>query len=105
MKYPVRVTYPMNNRVDFKMLTLEEANQKFVVIDGKLFEQEIKTLDENIALERLKYAEECMKDYLEDAKYFHGDVLKRTLVRIGSTAIDILVLKQAVAFFKQLKGE
>ena len=72
MKYPVRITYPNNNRVDFKMLTLEEANQKFVVADSNLLEQEVKVLHHDTAVRMLKYSKQTIEECLEDmtCKFF-----------------------------------
>lgn len=105
MKYPVKVTYRNSNDVDFKMLTLEEANQKFIVVNGLLVEQEVNAMSEEVVISRLAYSEDCLKGDIEDLHCMSDDFRTRVQKRIASLEVDIAVLKQAVTFFKQLKGE
>lgn len=105
MKYPVKVTYRNSNDVDFKMLTLAEANQKFVVVNGLLVEQEVNAMSEEVVISRLAYSEDCLMDDIKDLDCMSNDFRTRVQKRIASLEVDIAVLKQAVSFFKQLKGE
>ena len=63
MLYPVRVKVGRSN-YEYAMLTLEQANQKFVVIDGCLVEQDVIPLRACDVQERLGYE----ISELEDAK-------------------------------------
>ena len=105
MKYPVKVTYRNSNDIDFKMLTLEEANQKFIVVKGLLVEQEVNAMSEEVVISRLAYSEDCLMDAIKDLDCMSADFRIRVQKRIASLGVDIAVLKQAVSFFKQLKGE
>ena len=101
MKYPVRITYPNNNRVDFKLLTLEEANQKFVVVDGNLLEQEVKVLHHDTAVRMLKYSRQTIEECLEDITYCTGDVLERVKTRLREATADIEILKEVLEFYSK----
>ena len=101
MKYPVRITYPNNNRVDFKLLTLEEANQKFVVVDGNLLEQEVKVLHPDTAVRMLKCSKQTVEECLEDMTYCTGDVLERVKTRLKEATADIEILKEVLEFYSE----
>lgn len=101
MKYPVQVTYPIKNNIDYKMLTLEEANQKFVVADGNLLEQEVKILHPDTAVRMLKCSRQTIEDCLEDMIYCTGDVLERVKTRLKEATADVEILKEVLEFYSK----
>ena len=65
MKYPVRVCIGKADAV-LALMTLEEANQQFVVHDNCLVKQEVMPMSKEHVLGRLAYELNCV----EDAKDF-----------------------------------
>lgn len=61
MLYPVRVKVGRSN-YEYAMISLEQANQKFVVIDGCLVEQDIVPMSADYVEERLDYETETLND-------------------------------------------
>lgn len=61
MLYPVRVKVGRSN-YEYAMLTLEQANQKFVVIDGCLVEQGVVPMTAAYVQERLDYETQTLAD-------------------------------------------
>lgn len=61
MLYPVRVKVGRSN-YEYAMLTLGQANQKFVVIDGCLVEQDVVPMTAAYVQERLDYETQTLAD-------------------------------------------
>jgi hypothetical protein len=101
MKYPVTVF--SNRGMKYAMLTLEEANQPFVVVDGLLVVQDIRPMTKEYAERTL--AEECAA--LEDAQeYIKLDLTKSQIVKTSAeilrATINIAVLREAQTYFLEL---
>lgn len=99
MKYPVRVTYHAINGTHLKLLTLEEANQKFVVINNELVEQDVKPMNEREVRQRLKYSEECLKDEEDFINNVPSADHTKNRKRVKECLEDISVLTEALKLY------
>lgn len=61
MKYPVKVSIG-NGTYNYAMLSLEQANAKFVVVDGCLVQQNVSPMSMDYVIQQLTYEEECLAD-------------------------------------------
>lgn len=103
MKYPVTVF--SNSGMKYAMLTLEEANQQFVVVDGLLVVQDILPMTKEYAERTL--AEECAA--LKDAQeYIKLDLTKSQIIKTSAeiliTTFNIAVLREAQTYFLELQN-
>lgn len=103
MKYPVTVF--SNSGMKYAMLTLEEANQQFVVVDGLLVVQDIRPMTKEYAERTL--AEECAA--LKDAQeYIKLDLTKSQIIKTSAeiliTTFNIAVLREAQTYFLELQN-
>ncbi len=103
MKYPVTVF--SNRGMKYAMLTLEEANQQFVVVDGLLVVQDIRPMTKEYAERTL--AEECAA--LKDAQeYIKLDLTKSQIIKTSAeiliTTFNIAVLREAQTYFLELQN-
>ncbi len=103
MKYPVTVF--SNSGMKYAMLTLEEANQPFVVVDGLLVKQDIRPMTKEYAERTL--AEECAA--LKNAQeYIKLDLTKSQIIKTSAeiliTTFNIAVLREAQTYFLELQN-
>jgi hypothetical protein len=95
--YPVRISIG-NSGYEYAMVTLEQANQRFTVVDGCLVSQEVYPMTEEYVLSRLKYETESLAEAKNDLVTFtelstamrekiEGEIVKRTK--------DVAILTQA----------
>ena len=61
MKYPVKVSIG-NGTYNYAMLTLEQANARFVVVNGCLVEQDVSLMRLGYVAQQLTYEKECLVD-------------------------------------------
>lgn len=104
MKYPVRVCIGKADAV-LALMTLEEANQQFVVRDNCLVKQEVMPMSKEYAERTL--AEECAA--LEDAQeYIKLDLTKSQIIKTSAeiliTTFNIAVLREAQTYFLELQN-
>lgn len=103
MKYPVTVF--SNSGMKYAMLTLEEVNQQFVVVDGLLVVQDIRPMTKEYAERTL--AEECAA--LKAAQeYIKLDLTKSQIIKTSAeiliTTFNIAVLREAQTYFLELQN-
>ena len=103
MKYPVTVF--SNSGMKYAMLTLEEANQPFVVVDGLLVKQDIRPMTKEYAERTL--VEECAA--LKNAQeYIKLDLTKSQIIKTSAeiliTTFNIAVLREAQTYFLELQN-
>ena len=97
MLYPVRVKVGRSN-YEYAMLTLEQANQKFVVIDGCLVEQDVVPMRACDVEERLAYEKDTLasaKDTLSICPQTYTCMWDKLQAEIKQAEKDIAILTLA----------
>lgn len=96
MLYPARVKVG-HGSYDYAMLSLEQANQKFVVIDGCLVEQDVVPMSADYVEERLKYETEALSDaqeHFEVCTTNYKEVLKTEIEKLKKDIVILTLAKQ-----------
>lgn len=97
MLYPVRVKLGRGN-YNYAMITLEQANQKFVVIDGCLVEQDVIPMRACDVQERLDYETKTLNDAKDTLSICPAScpfVLEKLQAEINQAEKDITILTLA----------
>ena len=97
MLYPVRVKLGRSN-YEYAMLSLEQANQKFVVIDGCLVEQDVIPLRACDVQERLDYETKTLNDAKDTLSICPAScpfVLEKLQAEINQAEKNIAILNLA----------
>lgn len=97
MLYPVRVKVG-HDSYEYAMITLEQANQKFVVIDGCLVEQYVEPMRACDVEERLEYAKDILasaKDTLSICLPTYAYIWDKLQAEIKQAEQDIAILTLA----------
>lgn len=97
MLYPVRVKLGRGN-YNYAMITLEQANQKFVVIDGCLVEKDVIPMRACDVQERLDYETKTLndaKDTLSICPASFTLMLEKLKAEITQAEKDIAILTLA----------
>lgn len=96
MLYPVRVKLGRSN-YEYAMLSIEQANQKFTVIDGCLVEQDVVPMSVDYVEERLKYETETLndaKEHFEVCTTNYKEVLKTQIEKLNKDIAILTLAKQ-----------
>lgn len=97
MLYPVRVKLGRGN-YNYAMITLEQANQKFVAVDGCLVEQDIVPMRACDVEEKLNYEMETLNDAKDTLSICPASclfVLEKLYAEINQAEENIAILKLA----------
>lgn len=100
--YPVRICNG-NTSYEYAMVTLEQANQRFTVVNGCLVSQEVYPLSKEYVLEQLKYQEENLSEAKNDLVAFtQMSVTMREKIEeeIARRTKDITILTQAKQYYE-----
>lgn len=104
MLYPVRI-FVGDTPCNYAMITLEQANQKYIVINGCLVEQAIVPMDADYVQQQLTYRNNCLLDDQEsyDACPSHWEERRTKILKaIEVCKADIAILTQAKKHYKDL---
>lgn len=105
MLYPVRISVG-NAPYVYAMIALEQANQKFVVINGCLQEQVVIPMSPSYVQQQLTYEESCLLNDQEsyDACPSHWEERRTKILKaIEERKADIAILTKAKKHYKDLK--